>query len=116
MPLAYAFATVPFALRPGPRRGQSLGKQLLRIRVVDAEGDRLRTSQILVREVLVKSLVLFGIAFLLAYLPLLVDLVLTLRDPQRRSIEDRVATTRVVRASVPARAPAAEPERVLVAA
>jgi uncharacterized RDD family membrane protein YckC len=116
MPLAYAIATVPFVLRPGPRRGQSLGKQLLRIRVVDAEGDRLRTSQILVREVLVKSLVLFGIAFLLAYLPLLVDLVMTLRDPQRRSIEDRVATTRVVRASVPARAAAPEPERVLVAA
>jgi uncharacterized RDD family membrane protein YckC len=116
MPLAYAIAAVPFVLRAGPRRGQSLGKQLLRIRVVDAEGDRLRNSQILVREVLVKSLVLFGIAFLLAYIPLIIDLVMTLRDPQRRSIEDRVATTRVVRASVPARAPAPEPERVLVAA
>ena len=116
MPLAYAFATVPFALRSGRRRGQSLGKQLLRIRVVDAEGDRLRGSQILVREVLVKSLVLFGIAFLLAYIPLLVDLVMTLRDPQRRTIEDRVATTRVVRAGVPATATADAPPRVLVAA
>ena len=116
MPLAYAIAVVPFVLRPGRRHGQSLGKQLLRIRVVDAEGDRLRNSQILVREVLVKSLVLFGIAFLLAYIPLIVDLVMTVRDPQRRSMEDRVATTRVVRAGVPARAPAAEPERVLVAA
>jgi hypothetical protein len=41
---------------------------------------------------------------------------MTARDPQRRAIEDRVATTRVVGAGVPARAPAAEPERVLVAA
>ena len=116
MPLAYACAAVPFALRRGARRGQSLGKQLLGIRVVDAEGDRLRASQILVREVLVKSLVLFGIAFLLAYVPLLIDLAMTLRDPQRRSIEDRVATTRVVGAGVPVTEPADAARQVLVAA
>jgi uncharacterized RDD family membrane protein YckC len=116
MPLAFTTATVPFVLRRGGRRGQSLGKQLMRMRVVDAEGDRLRTSQILVREVLVKSLLLFGIAFLLAYVPLLVDLVLTARDPQRRAIEDRVATTRVVRAGVPMTESAGAEPRVLVAA
>jgi uncharacterized RDD family membrane protein YckC len=116
MPLSYALATLPFMLRCGRRRGQSLGKQLMGIRVVDAEGDELRRSQVLVRELVVKSLLLFGIAFLLAYIPLLVDLILTLRDPQRRAIEDRVATTRVVRASVPATVRAAEPARVLVAA
>jgi uncharacterized RDD family membrane protein YckC len=116
MPLAYATATVPFMLRGGTRHGQSLGKQVMRIRVVDAEGDRLRPSQILVREVVTKSLLLFGIAFLLAYVPLLVDLVMTVRDPQRRSIEDRVATTRVVRASVAAVEPAVAESRVLVAA
>jgi uncharacterized RDD family membrane protein YckC len=86
------------------------------IRVVDAEGDRLRTSQVVVRELVVKSLVLFGIALLAGYLPQLIDLAITVRDPQRRALEDRVATTRVVRAGVAARAPAAEPERVLVAA
>ena len=116
MPLSYALATLPFMLRCGRRRGQSLGKQLMGIRVVDAEGDELRRSQVLVRELVVKSLLLFGIAFLLAYIPLLVDLILTLREPQRRAIEDRVATTRVVRASVPATVRAAEPARVLVAA
>ena len=114
LPLSYALATVPFMLRCGERRGQSLGRQLLRIRVVDAEGQQLRANQILVREVVVKSLVLFGIALLLAYLPLLVDFVLMVRDPQRRAIEDRVATTRVVRAhvAVPVTEPAASPSEV----
>jgi uncharacterized RDD family membrane protein YckC len=116
LPLSYALAVLPFMLRSGPRRGQSLGMQLMGVRVVDAEGDRLRGSQIVVRELVVKSLVLFGISLLLAYIPLVIDLVLTARDPQRRAIEDRVATTRVVRAGVPAQAPAPEPERVLVAA
>lgn len=100
LPLSFALPTLPFVLRRGRRRGQSLGKQLLRIRVVDAEGERLRTSQILVRELLTKSLLLFGIAALLIYVPLLVDLAMTRRDPQRRAIEDRIAGTRVVRASV----------------
>jgi uncharacterized RDD family membrane protein YckC len=109
LPLSYALATVPFMLRCGEHRGQSLGRQLLRIRVVDAEGEALRTDQVLVREVVVKSMVLFGVALLLLYVPLLVDVVLTLRDPQRRSIEDRIATTRVVRAHVTL--PVAEPVR-----
>jgi uncharacterized RDD family membrane protein YckC len=118
LPLSYALATVPFMLRCGEHRGQSLGRQLLGIRVVDAEGHELRANQVLVREVVVKSMVLFGIALLLAYLPLLVDLVLMLRDPQRRAIEDRVATTRVVMASVAMAADSVEPEvpRALVAA
>ena len=109
LPLSYALATVPFALRCGPHRGQSLGRQLLRIRVVDAEGQYLRTDQVLVREVVVKSMVLFGVALLLLYIPLLVDLVMTVRDPQRRSLEDRIATTRVVHADVTV--PVAQPVR-----
>ena len=123
LPLSYSLATVPFMLRCGERRGQSLGRQLMRIRVVDAEGQYLRANQVLVREVVVKSLVLFGVALLLLYVPLLVDLVLTARDPQRRAIQDRIATTRVVRAhvAVPVTEPAgsaspSEAARALVAA
>jgi hypothetical protein len=52
-----------------------------------------------------------------------VDIVLTARDPQRRAIQDRIATTRVVRAhvAVPVTEPAgsaspSEVARALVAA
>jgi uncharacterized RDD family membrane protein YckC len=116
MPLALTAVTVPCMLRDGRRAGQSPGKQLLRVRVVDAKGGRLRANQVLVREALVKSIGLFGLAALLLWIPTVLDAVLPLRDPERRSLEDRVAATRVLRASVPVAQPAPEPERQLVAA
>jgi uncharacterized RDD family membrane protein YckC len=116
MPLSLTAVTVPFMLRHGRRGGQSPGKQLLGVRVVDAAGGRLPANHVVVRDGLVKSLLLFGVAALLLWIPTLLDCTLPLRDPERRSLEDRIAATRVVRASVAVAEPAPADEPDLVAA
>lgn len=115
LPLGLTAVTVPFVVRCGPHAGQSLGKQLLGIRVVDASGERPRSTQAFVREGIVKSLLLIGLGALLLWIPTVLDGLSPLRDSERRSLEDRVAGTRVVRASVPIAEPAPLPQGELVA-
>jgi hypothetical protein len=72
--------------------------------------------KVALREAAVKSLLLVGVADLLLWIPTLFDFLIPLRDPERRSLEDRVAKTRGLRASVAIAGSARSAERKLVAA
>jgi uncharacterized RDD family membrane protein YckC len=85
-------------MRDGRRNGQTLGKQLLGIRVVRTSGESFDFTWAALREVAVKNLgvgiassATFGIAFLVNYL-------WPLWDDQNRALHDYLAATRVVRA------------------
>jgi uncharacterized RDD family membrane protein YckC len=78
--------------RPG-RAGQTVGKQLLGIRVVDRAGGRVTLAALLVREVVGKVLLgtlTFGVFGLFSALCVLID-------GERRALHDRMAGTLVVR-------------------
>ena len=83
---------VPFLMmRRGPRNGQSLGKQLLAIRVVRGTERPVGLGSAFVREFLAKGL--------LGQIPFysLVDFLFPLGDTNRQALHDKLATTYVVR-------------------
>lgn len=69
-------------------RGQTIGKMVLHIKVVDAEGNIPNLRSVLLREVLGK--VISGLAFLLGY-------VWVAWDPRKRAWHDYIGGTYVVR-------------------
>lgn len=87
-----------FMRREGARNGQSLGKQIVGIRVVRDNGVPMTFGPAFLREFVVKTL-LFGTAggaFFLG-LPLLLDYLWPLWDDQDRALHDMIVTTHVVR-------------------
>jgi uncharacterized RDD family membrane protein YckC len=96
MPLAFAGATIPFMLRKGRRHGQTLGKQLCRLRVVCDNHDEVSAGRATVRELFVKAPFWTGSISLL-FLPAVVNCVWSVVDPERRGLQDRATGTRVVR-------------------
>jgi uncharacterized RDD family membrane protein YckC len=96
MPLAFAGSTIPFMLRNGSRRGQTLGKQLFRLRVVCDNHDEVSAGRATARELLVKAPFWTGSISLL-FLPAIVNCVWSVVDPERRGLQDRATGTRVVR-------------------
>ena len=84
--------------RPGPRNGQTWGKQLLGIRVIRMSGDAQTFASAATREVAVKF-VLFGmVAGALASIPTILDVLWPLWDGQNRALHDMVVDTRVIHA------------------
>lgn len=84
-------------MRRGARNGQTLGKQILKIRVVRETGEAMTLSSGLVREVIgrmLPSLLTLGL-----YTP--VDYLWPLWDRSRQCLHDKIASTRVVRAGAP---------------
>lgn len=79
--------------RPGDRNGQTWGKQWLQIRVVRADRTALRGWFSVLREVLVKYLLL-GFCGLVQ----LVDGLWPLWDDRRQALHDKIVSTYVVRA------------------
>ena len=83
--------------RRPPRTGQTVGKQILSLRVVRADGSPLTTGRIVLRELVVK-LLLFGVLSLaLLYIPTLLNYLWPLWDDENRALHDMLAGTRVVR-------------------
>jgi uncharacterized RDD family membrane protein YckC len=83
-------------MRGGDRNGQTLGKQVLGIRVIRTSGERVDFMWAALREVAVKNFgvglaasATFGIAFLVNYL-------WPLWDDQNRALHDYVVSTRVI--------------------
>ena len=108
VPLAFAAVTVPFMLRDGEHAGQTLGKQLFGLRVIDDShgvvSPRPRDRARAAREGAVRD----GLG--------LSDLHPRDRqrgwsafDPERRGLQDRATGTRVVRAPRPVSEPAPPP-------
>ena len=96
MPLAFGGVTIPFMLRKGKRHGQTLGKQLFRLRVVSDDHGAVSARRATARELLVKAPFWTGSISLL-FLPAIVNCVWSVVDPERRGIQDRATGTRVVR-------------------
>lgn len=85
----FAF-TVALMLRPGVRRGQTLGKQWVGLATVTADGSPLSTRRTLGRQAL--ALVVFPLWGVV----LLGGLLLALFDRRRRTLHDRLAGTVVI--------------------
>jgi uncharacterized RDD family membrane protein YckC len=96
MPLAFAGVTIPFMLRKGEHAGQTLGKQLFRLRVVCDDHSVVSPGRATARELLIKAPFWTGSISLL-FLPAVVNCVWSVLDPERRGLQDRATGTRVVR-------------------
>jgi uncharacterized RDD family membrane protein YckC len=79
--------------RSGPRNGQTLGKQAMNIRVVRENGEPVSAGFAVIREVLVKS-ILMGICFIVQIL----DWLSMLWDDRKQCWHDKIVGTLVVKA------------------
>ena len=84
--------------RSGEYNGQTLGKQLLDIRVVRRDGAPVDAGYVLVRELAFKYLLFGAGGALLFGLPALADQLWPLWDRERRALHDMLAGSRVVAA------------------
>jgi uncharacterized RDD family membrane protein YckC len=94
------FLPIVLMLRPGRANGQTLGKELLGIRVVRLDGQRVRLGTALMRELLGKTIL--GITGLWT----IVDNLWPLADARNQALHDKLASTVVLDATAP---PAAAP-------
>lgn len=94
----YAAYTGFLMIRPGATNGQTLGKQLLGIRVVRTDGRPVTLGTVAVRHWLMKYVVFGIIAAITLYLLTLLNYLWPLWDKQNRAFHDMAASTRVVRA------------------
>jgi uncharacterized RDD family membrane protein YckC len=106
IPLGLLYAPVLMA-RAGARNGQTLGKQLVGIRVVRTDGEPVTFWTGVLRTVVGQQL-LIAITF---YAYAVVDYLWPLRDPQRQALHDKLAKTRVHREAAPAAVPPGTDER-----
>ena len=85
-------------MRQGPNNGQTLGKQIVGIRVVQESGEPYTYGPAALREFAIKYL-LFGVVggFFLA-IPTLLDYLWPLWDDENRALHDMLASSRVVQA------------------
>lgn len=103
---------VSMMMRPGPGNGQTLGRELLYVRVKMIDGEQMTAGDALVREIVWKDIVIGTLGILLLGIPLLLDLLSPLWHPEGRAWHDRLAGTVVVDAriaAVPSEPPAVAP-------
>ena len=98
---AYVLAVLFYApllmARDGERNGQTLGKQIVSIRVTRDNGQPFDLGSAMVREVVVKSLLFGVVGSFFAGIPTLVDYLWPLWDDQNRALHDMVVSTHVMR-------------------
>ncbi|MGH2804702.1 MAG: RDD family protein, partial [Thermoleophilaceae bacterium] len=92
--LLYAPATMA---RQGAANGQTLGKQMLGIRVVRDGGERMTFGWAALREVVVKGLAVGIASSIIPFIPYLLDVLWPLWDDQNRALHDMAVQTHVVR-------------------
>jgi uncharacterized RDD family membrane protein YckC len=97
--LAVFLLYYPLAMmRPGPTNGQSLGKQVVGIRVIRDTGQPMTFGYSVLREFVIRVL-LFGIVGTITFgIAALLDVLWPLWDPENRALHDMVAGTHVVHA------------------
>lgn len=84
--------------RPGEHNGQTFGKQLLGIRVQRIDGQPMSAGTALLRELVVKNLLIGISSSFLFFIPLLLDCLWPLWDDRGQALHDKLASTVVVRA------------------
>lgn len=83
--------------RGGRRNGQTLGKQMLGIRVVRTDGRPMGFGHAATREVLIKFLALGIASSVVPIVPLFLNFFWPLWDDESRALHDMASSTRVVR-------------------
>ena len=84
--------------RQGRRNGQTLGKQIVGIRVVRDSGEAMGFWWAALREVVVKGLAVGVASSIIPLIPWLLDVLWPLWDDENRALHDMVVSTHVVRA------------------
>ncbi|HMJ02265.1 MAG TPA: RDD family protein [Conexibacter sp.] len=92
IPLGLLYAPLLMARR-GTANGQTLGKQMMDIRVVRVDGSRVTLWNGFLRQVLAQQL----LTALTVYVYAIVDYLWPLRDPRNQALHDKIAGTLVVR-------------------
>lgn len=99
--LAYVVAAIFYApllmKRPGPRNGQTWGKQALGIRVVRDTGEDVDLGYGFLREVVVKYLLFNVVGGFFASIPTILDYLWPLWDAENRALHDMVVKSHVVK-------------------
>jgi uncharacterized RDD family membrane protein YckC len=84
--------------RQGRRNGQTLGKQIVGIRVVRDSGEAMGFWWAALREVVVKGFAVGVASSIIPLIPWLLDVLWPLWDDENRALHDMVVSTHVVRA------------------
>jgi uncharacterized RDD family membrane protein YckC len=97
--LVVAFMYSPLLMaREGAHNGQTWGKQVLGIRVIRDNGERMNFSWAALREIVVKG---FGIGIassIIPFIPWFLDFFWPLWDDENRALHDMIVSTHVVQA------------------
>ena len=84
--------------RPGARNGQTWGKQIVGIRAVRDDGAAYGIGTALVRELVVKELLIGFVGAIAFSIPFLLDSLWPLWDDSNRALHDMIVHSHVVRA------------------
>jgi uncharacterized RDD family membrane protein YckC len=84
-------------IRQGERNGQTLGKQFLGIRVVRDTGEPFSFWPAVLREVVVKNILVSAVSIFIPVLPWLLDNLWPLWDGENRAIHDMIVSTHVIK-------------------
>ena len=85
-------------MREGPRNGQTIGKQLLDIRVVRDNGQPFTFGSAALREVVMKNLAVGVASSIIPFLPWFLNYFWPLWDDENRALHDMAVSTHVVKA------------------
>jgi uncharacterized RDD family membrane protein YckC len=84
--------------RQGARNGQTLGRQIVGIRVVRDNGRPMDIPYGLLRELIVKGILFFGFGSAFLLIPALLDVLWPIWDDENRALHDMLVGTHVVKA------------------
>jgi uncharacterized RDD family membrane protein YckC len=85
-------------VRQGERNGQTLGKQFVGIRVVRNTGEPFGFWWAVLREVVVKNILVSAVSIFIPVLPWLLDNLWPLWDGENRAVHDMIVATHVLKA------------------
>jgi uncharacterized RDD family membrane protein YckC len=84
-------------IRQGERNGQTLGKQFVGIRVVRDTSEPFGFWWAVVREVVVKNILVSAVSIFIPVLPWLLDSLWPLWDGENRAVHDMIVSTHVIK-------------------
>ena len=87
--------------RQGERNGQTLGKQVVNIRVFREDGQPVTVGFAIVREFLVRGLLIGLVGGFFLGLPFLLDLLWPLWDERNQTLHDKIVSSYVIKADTP---------------
>jgi uncharacterized RDD family membrane protein YckC len=84
--------------REGDKNGMSLGKQVIGLRIVREDGSPMTVGTAILREFVIKTLVIGFVGWFLIGIPVLLDYLWPLWDDRNQALHDKMASTFVVKA------------------